>query len=39
MYASIRRYTTGSVFADALVETESEVRRLITGVRDSAPTT
>jgi hypothetical protein len=32
MYASIRRYTTGSVFADALVENESEVRRLITGI-------
>jgi hypothetical protein len=32
MYASIRRYTTGREFADALVENESEVRRLITGV-------
>jgi hypothetical protein len=32
MYASIRRYTTGPEFANALVENESEVRSLITGV-------
>jgi hypothetical protein len=32
MYASIRKYTTGSEFADALVENEGEVRSLITGI-------
>ena len=32
MYSSIRKYTTGSEFADALVENESEVRSLITGI-------
>ena len=32
MYVTVRKYTTGSEFADALVENDSEVRRLITGI-------
>jgi hypothetical protein len=32
MYASVRTYTTGGEFADALVENESDVRRLLTGI-------
>jgi len=32
MYVTVRKYTTGSEFADALVENESEVRGLITGI-------
>jgi hypothetical protein len=32
MYATIRIYSVGSEFADALVENESEVRQLITGI-------
>jgi hypothetical protein len=32
MYATVRKYTAGSDFADALVENESEVRRIIEGI-------
>jgi heme-degrading monooxygenase HmoA len=32
MYVTVRKYTTGSEFADALVENESEVRSLIEGI-------
>ena len=32
MYATIRNYAAGGDFADALVENESEVRRLIEGI-------
>ena len=32
MYVTVRKYTTGSEFADALAENESEVRSLITGI-------
>jgi hypothetical protein len=32
MYVTVRKYTTGSEFADALVENESEVRRLISEI-------
>jgi hypothetical protein len=32
MYASVRTYTTGSEFADALVQNESEVKRVISGI-------
>ena len=32
MYVTVRKYTTGTEFADALVENESEVRSLITGI-------
>jgi len=39
MYVTVRKYTTGSEFADALVENESEVRGLITVSRASTPTT
>ena len=32
MYATVRTYTGSRDFADALVENESEVKRLITGI-------
>jgi hypothetical protein len=32
MYVTVRKYTTGTEFADALVDNESEVRSLITGI-------
>ena len=33
MYATVRSYTGTDEFADALVQNESEVRRLITGIQ------
>lgn len=32
MYATVRKYTTGSEFADALVENQDDVKALLSGI-------